>query len=280
MPVPDIAVFGKSLLIVDGDLEPQTADDTDYGEVDVAGDESVIQTFTVKNTGNAPLTLKGLSITQASVPTEIFEGVFVNLPADGFGDFSKELVFANDTVVPGLQELTFQIKFNPSTSGNRYAKITIESDDPDQEKFYEFNLLGVGVQPDIAVGNNTGTPVIIPDGDDTPTAAELSEFGGTGLATGKIQRTFTVFNYSTAGVLNLTGAPKVLILPKPDGLGGELPGAGDFTVITQPGDSVAEATEELGGLITVPGTTTFMIEFDPSDFDDRTAIVSIASNDP
>jgi len=104
-----------------------------------------------------------------------------------------------------------------------------------------------------------GNSVSIADGDNTPSAADDTDFGSTAVSGGTVSHTFTIANSGTAD-LNLTGAPKV-----------SLSGANvaDFTVTVQPTSLVSG-----GG-----GTTTFTIVFDPSAAGLRTASVSIDNND-
>src|SRR5262249_15833958 len=58
---PKVTVLGNSIGIIDGDVTPSTADGTDYGTVTI-GDPVVVRSFTVRNDGNATLTLSGLTV--------------------------------------------------------------------------------------------------------------------------------------------------------------------------------------------------------------------------
>jgi hypothetical protein len=103
-----------------------------------------------------------------------------------------------------------------------------------------------------------GNGVSISDGDTSPSAADGSDFGNQGVASGSVTRTFTISN-SGSGVLNLTGSPRVQITGA---------NASDFNVSVQPASSVAAG-----------GSTTFQVVFDPSAAGLRTALVSIVNND-
>lgn len=103
-----------------------------------------------------------------------------------------------------------------------------------------------------------GNSVTIADGDDTPTAADHTDFGSVDIDSSSVTRTFTIRNSGTAQ-LGLSGDPKV-------SLGGAH--ASDFTVTAQPSSPVASG-----------GSTTFQVRFDPSSTGVRTATISIANND-
>jgi len=55
-PGPEMDVSGNGMSIPDGDVTPQTADDTDFGSVQLDG-ETNANTFTISNTGGADLNL-------------------------------------------------------------------------------------------------------------------------------------------------------------------------------------------------------------------------------
>jgi LPXTG-site transpeptidase (sortase) family protein len=102
-------------------------------------------------------------------------------------------------------------------------------------------------------GNGTS----ISDGDTTPSAADDTDFGTTAVASGAISRTFTIEN---TGNEDLT-------LSQPLSITGE--NAGDFSVTSNPVNTVT------------PGSsTTFVVEFEPSNGGLRQAEISITSNDP
>ncbi|WED67032.1 Ig-like domain-containing protein [Synoicihabitans lomoniglobus] len=110
--------------------------------------------------------------------------------------------------------------------------------------------------PEIAVSGNS---TAIADGDGSPAEADHTDFGSTAVAGGTVSRTFTITN-SGSGALTLSGTPKVVVSGTH---------SADFTVTSQPTSPVAS-----GG-----GTTTFTVQFDPSDSGSRTATLSIANDD-
>lgn len=107
--------------------------------------------------------------------------------------------------------------------------------------------------------NVTGNGQTILDGDNSPVAADHTDFGNANVTGGTVLRTFTIQNTGT-GPLTLSGTPKVAVSGA---------NAGDFTVIAQPTSPVAAST----------GTTTFDVTFDPSASGLRTATLTIANDD-
>lgn len=131
-----------------------------------------------------------------------------------------------------------------------------EHEIPDPMTAAETAILRVtgAVVPDIAV---RGNGVDIADGDTTPSAADLTDFGALAPGAGARMGTFTIANLGNA---TLTLSVPVMI----DG-----PHAGDFLVTAQPASSVA-----------VAGSSTFAIAFQPAAPGLRGATVRIGNNDP
>jgi alpha-tubulin suppressor-like RCC1 family protein len=105
-----------------------------------------------------------------------------------------------------------------------------------------------------------GNSIDIAHDDTTPSMGDHTDFVGANVANGTVVRTFTIRNWEYLP-LNLTGSPKVEI----SGLH-----ASEFTVTTQPASPVSPFT----------GANTFQITFDPAALGERSAVVSIASDDP
>lgn len=232
--VPEIDVVGNGISITDGDTTASTADDTDFGSTDVALG-TIVKTFTIRNTGSANLTI-------SSVTSSFGEFVITTPPAA--------------TVVPG-GSTTFQVTFNPTTTGIRFATITINNNDSN-ENVYDFRVEGRGTEPEMNVQGNGNT---IPDNDITPILTDNTNFGTIAFP-GTIVKTFTIQNTASgvnATVLNLTGTPSVVIS------GAD---AADFTVTTFPSTP-----------ITTSGSTTFQITFNPSVAGVKNAVVTIANDD-
>lgn len=167
-------------------------------------------------------------------------------------DFS--VVGASNRTMHGLSATGFEITFTPSAAGPRNATVTLVSNDPDENPF-TFNITGTGVSaPEINVVGNSQT---ISDGDVTPAVADHTDFGVLDITAGTVVRTFTIQNTGTsvltlgANAASLSGA-----------------NAGDFTVTTQPNTTVAPA-----------GSTSVVVQFDPSAVGARAAVLTIANDD-
>jgi alpha-tubulin suppressor-like RCC1 family protein len=105
----------------------------------------------------------------------------------------------------------------------------------------------------------TGGGLAIPDGDTTPQAADLTDFGPVGIGGGAATATFAIEN-TGAGILSLTGNPRVAV----QGLHPQ-----DFVVVSQPPATVAAN----GGL------AEFQIRFAPKAAGERRATLVIASDE-
>jgi len=238
---PEMDVSGLGISIDDEDATPSTADDTDFGNVLMAGGTNP-NTFTITNTGTASLNLTG------GPPRVTIGGAHA-------ADFTLT-TDAGASVASGGGTTTFTITFNPSATDLRTATVSIANDDSDKDP-YDFSIQGTGTEPEMDV---SGLGISIVDGDVTPSTTDDTDFGNVLMAGGTNPNTFTITNTGTAS-LNLTGGPPRVTI------GGTH--AADFTLTTDAGDDVPS-----GG-----GTTTFTITFDPSATGLRTATVSIANDD-
>lgn len=231
---PEIDLSGNSVPIINGDDTPDPADHTDFEETPTVGG-TVVRTFTITNPGTAPLFLGGISI-------------------DGSTAFSLTTPPASNVVerLGGAQ--TFSITFDPATAGLHTARVSIESDDEDENPFV-FDIAGVGITPEISI---TGNSTEILNGDATPVSVDHTDFGSTEVVGGSVSRTFTIHNTGTQD-LTLGGDPLV-----------SLSGSAAFTVITMPATNPVPKTN---------GSTPFVVLFDPASRGVHAAVVSIANND-
>ena len=126
---PEMDVSGLGTSIPDGDTTPQAADDTDFGTVAVAGGTNA-NTFTITNSGSAPLNLTG-----TSTP-------LVTIGGTNAADFTLTSD-ASTPVLPGGGTTTFTVTFDPSAAGVRTATISIANDDSDENP-YDFAIQGEG----------------------------------------------------------------------------------------------------------------------------------------
>ena len=237
---PEIEISGAGTPIVDGDVTPDAADDTDFGNVALVGSTNP-NTFTIRNSGSAALDLTGSPL--------------VEITGAHPGDFLVTTQPAVDPVPSGGGTTTFIITFDPTAVGLRTATVSVASDDSDENP-YTFNIQGFS-GPDMNV-SGLGTEIV--DGDTTPSLLDDTDFGAVNEASGSNANTFTITNPG-ADVLNISGSPRVVISGT---------NASDFTVTADAATTVAAHG----------GTETFTINFDPSGVGLRTATVTITSDDP
>lgn len=128
--IPLISVQGNNTTIANGDGTPDTADHTGFGSTPVTGG-SVTRTFTISNTGTSQLLLTG------TAPD------YVTLT--GSSDFSVS-VQPTTPVAATSGTTTFQITFDPGSSGDATAVVSIDNDD-DSANPYTFTIQGTGTEP-------------------------------------------------------------------------------------------------------------------------------------
>ena len=236
---PEINISGDGISIPDGDATPSTSDDTDFGSTAALGG-SVVHTFTIDNAGGAAnLTLNGSPVVEIS-GTHASDFTVTTMPAL--------------TTLTTAQTTTFVITFDPTDNGLRSAVVSISNNDSDENP-YDFSIQGTGLAPEIDVLGN-GQAIV--SGDLTPSTADHTDFGSQDINTGSSNSVFTIENNGAAS-LDLNGSPLV------DVSGDH---AADFTVSIAPVSPVS-----------ISGSTTFTVTFDPSATGVRTATLSIASTD-
>lgn len=231
---PEMNVVGNGVSIADGDTTPTVADWTNFGTALVAGG-TINRTFTIQNTSAGNIALNVGSIT--------FSG------ADP-GEFSVTTLPAATVAVNS--STSFVVRFNPTSNGLKTATLSIANNDSNESP-YDFAIQGTGQGPEIDV---LGNAISIADGDNTPSLADATDFGGTDLNLGTIVKTFTVKNTGsltlTLGALTISGTH-----------------ASNFTL-----------TSGLGSASLAPGaSTSFTITFNPSANGVRSAAISIVNND-
>ncbi|MFD0862449.1 choice-of-anchor D domain-containing protein [Sungkyunkwania multivorans] len=230
---PEIDVLGNSANIVNGDTTPETFNNTDFGSVNVTAG-TISKTYTIENDGTGTLTLGANAVT-----------------ISGSSDFTVATQPAA-TVAAG-SSTSFQVDFDPSTSGSISGVVSINNDDADESPF-TFSIAGTGLSAtrEIAV---TGNNIEIVNGDTTPDTSDYTDIGITTTGTQAVT-TFAIKNIG-ATTLNLTGSPLV-----------QLAGSADFSVSLQPSSNIA------------PGdSSTFRITYTPSTSGSDTALVTILNND-
>lgn len=126
----------------------------------------------------------------------------------------------------------------------------------DKNNAYPYLSWQYPAAPEIAIlgnGNN------ITDGQTATSTSDHTDFGAVNPSSGSQMYTFTINNTGTV-TLNLSGGPLYVTLSGT--------GSGSFSVTTQP-----------SGTIVASGSSTFQITFDPSTTGQKTATVSISSDD-
>ena len=187
LAAPEINVTGNSITIADGDIVPDLADFTDFGNQSICAGITTL-TFTIENSGSTDLSLGSVLISGVDA-----------------ADFS--VVLLPSAIVSAGGFTTFQVAFNPSSIGLKSAVITINNDDSD-EAVYDFAIQGTGTDPEINLlgnGNN------INDGSTVPSGSNHTGFGPVLVCIGTNTRTYTISNSGTgnlvigAGGITLTG---------------------------------------------------------------------------
>ena len=126
--VSDIYVEGNYTVIGNGDLSPELADSTIFGNVNVDGGATKTHTFKIKNQGLSALEISGTPKVAIS------------------GHTSDYTVTTQPTSsIPANNDSTsFQITFNPTAGGSRTATLSIANNDP-YDNPYTFGIGGTGI---------------------------------------------------------------------------------------------------------------------------------------
>lgn len=231
---PEISVSGNGTEIVNGDTTPTTVDFTDFGSVDIltGAPQSV---FVISNLGTATLNL--------TLP--------VTLSGAGAGSFS--IVSAPSAAVAIGGSTSFTVRFDPSAIGAASATVTVNNDDVN-EAVYDFTISGTGISsPEISILGNGQTIV---SGDNTPSAADDTDFGQVNTLGSAVTRTYTVRN-TGSGNLNVT---------LPLAISGA--NANEFSVTANPTSTISPG-----------GSSTFDVSFDPNFPGNRSGVVTLTSDD-
>lgn len=231
---PEIAVSSsESGAVADGGTDV-------FASTPAAGSAASV-TYTITNTGTAPLTLTaptvGANVSGAS-----------NVTVNG-------LTLGSATLAAGGGSTTLVVDYTPTAAGAFGFALSLANDDADENP-YDITASGTaGGAPEISV---TGNGADIADGDTTPDVADDTDFGSADITTETVSRTFTITN-SGIGILNLGSNAASLSGAN----------AGDFRIVAQPAATVAASG----------GSTSVTVQFDPTALGAREATLSIASND-
>ncbi|WP_338790139.1 BspA family leucine-rich repeat surface protein [Bernardetia sp. MNP-M8] len=121
----EINLQGNGIDIANNDITPNINDNTDFGNILACNSNTIVKTFTIQNTGTAPLTVSNLIITGTNASDFALSG----LPSFPFD------IAANNSQ-------TFTITFN-SVTGTRTANIEITNSDTDENP-YTFAIQAIG----------------------------------------------------------------------------------------------------------------------------------------
>lgn len=137
---PDIAVLGTNgAVIANNDVTPTITDGTDFGSVLWSGSYAVTNVFSITNSGNANLTISGITTNSTM----------------GAGADFLVLSFPG-TVSPGARS-NLVIAFNPSAAGVRTASVVIANNDTTKNP-YVFVVQGTGAITTATVVTTVANP--------------------------------------------------------------------------------------------------------------------------
>lgn len=187
----EINVTGNNASIADGSIDPEVANHTDFGAVDILGGV-IDRTFAIASVGSVDL--------QLGTPTAI------RITGPGAAAFSMQAGPGLTTIPPALTT-TFVVRFDPSVMGTYDAVIEIVNNDSDENP-YTFAITGEATgAPEI---NLTGNGVDIVDGSVIPSINNHTVFGSADVDGGTIDRVFTIQNLGsidlTLGTISVAGA--------------------------------------------------------------------------
>ncbi len=228
--------------VPDIDVERPAGTTIPDGGTDAIGNQAPAThhlTYAIDNSaGGAELSVTG--VTASSLVNTSDFGVASDLPL----------------AVPAGSTATLRLQFDVDALGAFSLDVHIANNDPDETP-YDIQITGTGAAvPEI---DARGNDITIFNGDDSPRAGDLTDFGNVPVGGGSKTHTFTVRNTGLAS-LSLTGGSQRVTI------GG--PHAGDFTVTSDAAASVAADAE-----------TTFEITFQPSALGTRQATISIPNTD-
>jgi hypothetical protein len=146
MAMPEMVLRGNFIAIANGDTMPSLLDSTDFGSVNFS-DSTCKRTFTILNTGNAPLVLfqSAPSAFNAATSSDYLIQVasnFVHVSGPDSADFTVTRQPA-DSIAAG-DSTGFSIEFDPADTGLRQARICIFNDDENDNPF-RFAIQGTGI---------------------------------------------------------------------------------------------------------------------------------------
>jgi subtilisin-like proprotein convertase family protein len=177
---PEADILGNGNPIIHTSSAYSLTNHTDFGSVGVCSG-TITRTYTIQNNGIGNLNLNGTPLVKV---TGLNPGDFVvtSMPA---------------SVIPAGGSTTFTVKFNPSASGNRFARLTINNDDCNESGYY-FQIRGTGSGSDVTapVPTLSSLPNVTGSCSATVNTVPTANDACTGLITGTTLNSLT---YSAQG---------------------------------------------------------------------------------
>ncbi len=236
---PEITISGKSVIIPDGTTTTTGNDDTDFASRSVCAPGSTSHTFTIRNTGNLPLTITAIG------KSGLHPGDFLTPPLTPPATLPA-------TINPNAT-FDFVVNFDPTAGGARSAVIEVTHDAPGGP-IYNFAVSGQGTGPEIQLEGGT-PPLVIPHNSLHPVVGDHAHFGDVAAAGNvTLTRTFTLRNLGDANLtitsINSFTTPEFLI-----------------------------QAPTMPAVILPQGTLTFDIAFDPAQVGARASDIWIVNDD-
>lgn len=166
---PRIEVSGNGAPIASGDVTPDPADGTEFG--DIALGTSATQGFLIANTGGLTLDIGSIELSGAGSEAFVLVG-----PVSG--------------AIPPGESAGFAIRFEPGSIGAQGAQVSIASNAPEHPLF-TFVVGGNGTAAAIDVQGN-GLPIA--NGDTTPSVDDGTDFGTIPLDGSTVTRPFDILS--------------------------------------------------------------------------------------
>ncbi|WP_338766988.1 choice-of-anchor D domain-containing protein [Bernardetia sp. ABR2-2B] len=135
----EINVTGNGNTIADEDFTPSLADHTIFPTTLTCGSASSTRTYTIESVGSTDLMIDNITLI---TPTGDF--TLANLPTD---------FPSTPLILPSGETYSFDVVFNPSTTGNQTVLMRIENNDVN-EGIYNFDMQGEGI-------NDTQAPILV-----------------------------------------------------------------------------------------------------------------------
>lgn len=153
-PAMELEVSGAGAVISNGNTTPTSARMTDFGSVNTS--KSAIRIFSANNIGYTTLNISSVSLS-------------------GSGDFS--IYHQPESEIGAQSSDEFSIQFSPSSTGEKTATVTVNSDNP-ADGTYTFAIKGTGASvttgPEIIVYGNY---VEIPNSNTAISESDNTDFG-------------------------------------------------------------------------------------------------------